>query len=238
MSISTHKPVKSLRAARQPRRTRNGRGASVANINNYKGNEMVMFKQIVPPRVMTRLKYLVNRTLVNAGFGTASIQLNANGLFDVDPTLGSPSVAGFTELSQLYSRNRVYAVRSRCTFVNRESYPVIANIGFESVFITANTKTLNQFENVNNKTIILPASGRLSSTLEIRKTALDIVGDEQVYTDFGYCGTSVANPTSLFYASAAVDATYLATVFTANGVAVRWELEFDVEFYERKILTA
>jgi hypothetical protein len=237
METKLNPKAKPLRATRQTRRLRNPDGVSITTEKRFENRKLVLFKNIVPDRVMTRLKYLVNRTLVNNGINTATIQLRANGMFDVDPSLASPSVLGFPELSALYGKNKVYAVNQKCTFCNRETNPVMVCLGFDTN--PYSNKLLANFENANSKVVMLPAGpSAVPKTLQIRRTAEQVIGDETVLTDAGYSGTSLANPSFLWYCSIAGDLSYLGSVFTLQGVAVSYEIEFDVEFYERKNLSA
>lgn len=56
-------------------------------------------------------------------------------------------------------------------------------------------------------------------------------------TDLNYVGSGGSNPVTLWYVSCACSAEPLGAVF-ATGVAVRWELLFDVEFFNRNGLLA
>jgi hypothetical protein len=194
-------------------------------------------KDIVPEKVVTKLKYIVNRSLTNVGINTASIQLRANGMYDIDPAIASTATPGFNEWGNFFRRNRVLKVHSKITFCNREVFPVICNLGMEPVSFGAGAKTIAYYAGSNQITDMLGANSNVVVKLQMTKDAEQVVGDATVWTDINYTGTTGANPSSLFYVSASVDASYLGAVFTALGVGIRWETEFEVEFFERSSLT-
>jgi len=205
--------------------------------NKYKStsDQIVFFKNIVPQRVVTRLKYLYTGFLMNNGFNAASVQLRANGIFDIDPALASAKVTGFDEWITFFTRYRVLKVKSSCIFSNRENFPILVNLGIEPTFFSPNSKNLVYFENANNKTWLL-SNGSSGGTkkLVINKTAQEIYGDPAVYEDLIYIGTPTTNPSGLFYTSAAIDCSTAGTVMIAGGATIRWEVEVDCEFFERR----
>ncbi len=195
---------------------------------------VVRVHDIMPPRILTTLKYLVGRQLVNNGGTTASIQLNANGIFDVDPAVASTSVAGFTEFMGFYRRFRVLKVRSVCTFINNESFPLVINLGFEPTFYAANGKTIGFYEGSHQKTKLVPRTQTAAGiTLSMTKTGIEVVGDPIVQFELNYTGNSGANPNALWYTSVSVSSANLGLPLTLNGVSIRWETHFFVEFFER-----
>jgi len=194
---------------------------------------VVRVKDIMPPRIMTKLKYLVARNLQNAAGLTASIQLNANGVYDVDPSLGSTAVPGFVEFVAFYRRFRVLRVKSVCTFINNEGFPLVINLGFEPAFFAANAKLQTYYEMHGQRTQLIPRTQTARGvTLSMTRDALSVVGDPICQTELNYSGTSGANPTALWYTSISCSSTNVGLPLTANGVTIRWQVEFDVEFFE------
>lgn len=220
------------------------KGRSNANTGTFdthsKGNEtkLILFKDITPPSLVTKLKYIVNRQLSNVGFNTASIQLNANGVYDVDPSLASTAVPGFNEFATLYNKYRVKKVRSTCTFVNREAVPVLVNLGFDRDFYTANTKLITSYESNDQKTALLPANQTGTPvTLSLTRTDAHMIGDLEAEGSANWANFVTGNPASLFYTSISATVSPLGAVF-AVAIVVRWEIEFWVEFYNAKHLVA
>jgi hypothetical protein len=208
------------------------------DLNSFqtRNSRAVFLKDIVPEKVLVKLKYIVNRSLSNAGINTCSIQLRANGMYDLDPALASTATPGFVEWGAFFRRYRVMKVATKCTFCNREVFPVILNLGFEPTLYAANAKTIGFYAGSNQMTELSGANSNVVVKMGMSKNAEQITGDPMVWTDIGYTGTTGTNPGSLFYVSISADASYLGAVFTALGVSVRWETEFEVEFFERSAL--
>jgi len=199
--------------------------------------KMVYFKDILPPSLVTKLKYIVARPLINVGINTASIQLNANGIFDVDPSLGSTAVPGFVEWTALFKKYRVVRVKSTCTFVNRESFPVLINLGFDRIFYSANAKVIGYFAGAMQKRKILQASPGPGVTLSMTQTAMSMIGDLEGESSANWSGDSGANPSNLFHTSIAATCSNIGAVFVL-GLVMEWTCEFDVEFYQPRNLSS
>lgn len=227
-------------------KSNNRRKKGNRNQNNGKALEtqalslkVVRIHNIVPPRVITTLKYIVNGTLNNVGGATASRQMNANGIYDVDPAVASTAVPGFAEWITFYQRYRVLKVRSSCKYSNSEAFAVVVNLGFEPVFYAANAKTQAYYEGSCQKNDLLPVQSRVvGRPLSMTKRTVDVVGDAMALNDLNYTGTSGTNPASLFYTSISATSVTGAFFTVGNGVAIRWEIFFDVEFFERRTLNA
>jgi len=205
----------------------------IGTLKQYRDDRVVFFKDIVPPRIMTRLKFICNRKLNNAGFGSASIQFNANGAYDFDPAVASNQVAGFDELATIWGRYRVFAVKVKCAFVNIDSnIPSIVNIGFDSEPYAANAKLLANFDGPNQATKLTASTGQTPVSMSMRRRAIDVTGDDQVNTSNTWSGTGTSNPVSLWYVSVAADCTSTGSTFTL-GVVIRAEFEIEIEWYER-----
>lgn len=199
---------------------------------------VVRIRDIMPPRIVTTLKYIVNRNLVNIAGTTASMQMNANGLYDVDPALASTAVPGFVEFGAFYQRYKVLKCISKCTFINRETFPVVINLGFEALAFAANGKTISYYEMHNQKTQLVPASQTARGiTLSMAKSAIEVVGDAVTTGSLNFTGSPLANPLALWYTSISASTALIGAGFAA-GIAIRWELEFIAEFYELQLINA
>ena len=82
----------------------------------------------MPSRLRTTLKYNTSGILNNAGVVFANVRLKPTDAYDVDPTLGSTSMPGFTELAAIYRYYRVRACLFKADFSNRESFPLMAYV--------------------------------------------------------------------------------------------------------------
>lgn len=225
--------------SRKPRGTA-GSGVAIVPIGTNANAKLVLFKNIIPPSLVTRLRYIVNRNINNAGIQAASIQLNANGVYDVDPSLASTAVPGFNEFAALYQKYRVLKVKTSCTFVNREAFPILCNLGFDRSFYAANAKVLAFYESENQKTQILPSAQSSvgpSNTLSMSKTSMEMIGDMEGEGSANWANFVNGNPASLYYCSIAISGQNIGAALVL-GAVVRWETEFDVEFYLPKNLNA
>jgi len=211
----------------------NAQDGSIKSLAKYNDNKVIFFKDIVPPRILTRLKFVCNRKLNNAGFGTASIQFNANGIYDFDPAVASNQVSGFDELGTIWGRYRVFAVKAKCTFANMDVVtPSIINLGFDSEPYAANAKLLSNYDGPNQMCQLTTTSGQTTARLAMRRRAIDVTGDAQVNVSNNWSGTTTSNPVALWYVSIAADCTPTGQTYTL-GVAIRFEAEIEVEWYER-----
>jgi hypothetical protein len=229
MSNKQHKNTKKSKKGRQQKSQQTG----TVDLQRMHGPKRLLFiKDIVPNRCVSRLKYLCNRTLTNVGFNTASIQLTANGAFDVDPSLGSPSMPGFATWMTFYQRYRVLRTRTRCTYGNRETFPVMANLGYDLQPYAANTKGVSWYSGKNQADTLLPAvTGGSIKTLSMDRTMVATVGDDSVLDDLNWAGTASTNPNQVTYVTASVSTESSGAVF-ATGVVIRFEHWMDIEFFQ------
>lgn len=219
----------------QDKREESSEGSMI--INPFDNKRVVFFKDIAPSRVFTRMKFLCNRPLNAAGTNVASIQFNANGIFDFDPAVASNKVAGFDQWATFFKRYRVHGVECRTSFIVRDSNtPCVVNVGFETQTYTPNTKGQSNYD--GSLQVSQLAVTNYPVKLRLKKTALQVVGDINVQTAQGYSGSTAANPVSLWYVSVAADCSQNtgATVFV-NGVTCRMQFYIDVEWYERQNLS-
>jgi hypothetical protein len=232
--------MSNIKKAKGKRKNKKNGGASFSQTSANKfgkaNQKMVLFKDIVPPSVIVRLKYIVNRSLNNAGLNTASIQLRANGLYDVDPALASTPVPGFVEWMTMFQKYRVLKVNSKCIYISRDSgLNPIVNMGMGNTFHAANAKTIGYFEGSDQKTTMVSSTASNGRSLSMTRTTTYIVGDEEALAEEQYCGTNATNPVNLWFVSIAADVSYIGAAFV-NGVSIRWETEFFAEFYLRRNL--
>jgi len=233
---NTNKPRNRRARRRRPQKgsKTNGQEIDVMSYDGLKTNKMTFFKDIIPARVFTRLKFIANRRLLNAIGSSGSIQFNANGAFDFDPAVASNAVAGFPEWSNFFQRYRVHGVRVKCRFIAATGQVAICNIGFEDVVYAANAKGQNDFDGPNQLTSL--SNPQNFCELDMYRNALQVVGDAVPYTEANYTGTAAANPVALWYVSVAAD-TVTAGLGTCD-VAIRAEFWIDTEFWERYAISS
>jgi hypothetical protein len=223
---------------KKPNLRKDNRDRSI-NPNFVPSLRVVRLRDIMPPRIMTTMKYVSARNLVNAAGVTASMQFNANGIYDIDPSVASTAIPGFNEFIGFYNRYKVHRVKSTCVFINNEAFPILVNMGFEPTPFAANAKTQGYYEMHNQKTALVPRTQTAAGIkLFMIKRGIDVVGDPVVFGSLGYTGARASNPTSLWFVSVSCSTTNTGLPLTAAGITLRWELEFDVEWFETVALNA
>jgi hypothetical protein len=75
---------------------------------------------IVPARLRTRLSFFKHYLAGNVGTTSTVVRFVPTNCFDVDPTLGSTAMSGFSELAALYELYRTFSSRMTVNFVNLE----------------------------------------------------------------------------------------------------------------------
>jgi len=75
---------------------------------------------ITPPQLIVKLRYKVKQQLVNVGGALASHSYNLNGVYDVDPSVGSTATPGFAEWMTLYGSYQVINTKVDLTICNLE----------------------------------------------------------------------------------------------------------------------
>jgi len=77
----------------------------------------------MPPRMRTTLCFSANTAINNVGASTANIRYTPTFVYDIDPTLGSTSAPGFTELVGLYRFYRTDSAKVEVNFANNDAFP-------------------------------------------------------------------------------------------------------------------
>ena len=91
------------------------RGLPLRSIGRYSRSDM----SGVPSKMFVKLRYAQLLTSTAAGVNDQDFRLNS--LFDPDAEGAGQQPQGFDELSALYTRYRVYACKTRVTYVNNDS---------------------------------------------------------------------------------------------------------------------
>jgi hypothetical protein len=75
-------------------------------------------RSFMPDQFRTELKFTTTRTLNLTVPGTGLVYFNPSGAFDVDPVIGSPTMAGYDQFASFYNQYRVLASRIRIIYTN------------------------------------------------------------------------------------------------------------------------
>lgn len=182
-----------------------------------KNRNMLLYKHLgtmVPPEFETELKYIVQYLFGAPGANLDSLRFT-NNAYDVDPTLGSTAMAGFSEFAGFYQRFRTMGIGYRIGLINKEAFPVSIIHGVSAVSIASGSLGMNYGENPNFSTSILGAATGSSTMIVQRKVVpiTKIVGSKQPLYDDVYTGSTTS---STLAASGTVWA-YIGA--SANGLA-------------------
>jgi hypothetical protein len=186
--------------------------------------------RICPPRMLVKLGYQTALTIANAASAQATKYYYANGAYDIDPSAGNLTMAGFNQWMAIYGVYRVVKVHYKMTFVNLELFPVRIATGF---FPAASTTFLitqwnsNEHSKEHNTLGPLTGMGRTVVNRSMNMGRLfDIAAAEGDQNQ--YYGTSGTNPVTLGSFNISV-ASFTGANLLANGVGVSFEAEYDLE---------
>lgn len=193
--------------------------SQIINLSRYK---------LCPPRVLVRLGYQNGYVLAHAAGSQTSKAWNANGCFDVDPSLGNLTFDGFDQWMALYGVYRTIRFIAKITAINNESFPVRISTCFFPQFTSSYPLT-----SWNNQRAIehacLGAKGGIDRTVIRREISLaELVGVEAYEGDLQqYYGTTGTNPQSI--ASFNIGIAGFSSTFLTNGVSLALEYEMILE---------
>lgn len=233
MSVKRKSTAKSLRAAR-------ARKSSVKKNSQGYRTGMPMYKsprRIMPNEYDTTLRYIVQGTVGTAAATLSSLRYHSNA-YDVDPSLGSTAMAGFTEFAGFYARFRTLGMTYKFNCCNTEAFPVSIIHGFSSFSIATGSLGMNYGENPLFRTAILgPLTGQCRGTFTGSSTVVRISGTAQALYDDLYTGLTNSStlPTGgtvyCYLGGSAAPA-----VFTAAGVIVNVEVNLHIRFFKPNFL--
>lgn len=168
--------------------------------------------------------------------GASAARFSANGLYDVDPIVGSTTAIGFGELTALYKRFRVLSYHYELSLVNIDTVPLyvyITNTNFDL------GTTLGQYydyaRNAFGKVRVLAVTGKNTMMIRGSLSVRQIFGGNVTGSDQFY-GTDSANPTNLVFLGIAAQSATATPIST--GVSVQLTLTCFAQFFERKALTS
>jgi len=191
---------------------------------------------ICPPTMRVKLKYIVNSIMNRAGTAKGSRTWSCNGLYDVDPLLGSTAIAGFTEWSSLYATNRVISCHVKGHIANLEAFPVLVSEAYVPATVAANAFAPVNYGNKFVKNHLLSAAGGLDRvTLNNKVNMAALFGSTVYWGDLTqFCGTVSTNPQTLL--SYVLGFSSNSPLFV-NGLSLFFEMEFEAEFFNPTTLS-
>lgn len=200
-------------------------------------------RTICPKSVMVRLTYpdtVSVRVPTTSPSGNWTIRGSA---YDPDPSFGTGAVPGFAEWANFYNSFRIHGLGVRGQIANLESTPVmfviVPNGGTR---ITNNTlNEVQLYEYAGNSLAYSSTLGAITGGESVQRVEKfwhydSILGESQWLTDDGYAANVTGNPTTMI--NMLTGYTTLSGANFATGVGTHFDYDMDVEFYNRKLLTA
>ncbi len=225
------------------RRNRNRRVPNGVRVSDLDGKELPIVRLdrwlVAPPRVLVKLRYRVDANLTSAAAVTASKSWNANGVYDVDPAVGSTAAAGFTEWGALYGLNRVIKCTVRGHIVCQEAFALVCGYGFVPQVIGAGSFTNAYYGNKNCSEFIMGGTAGMNRHEFVRAIEItDLFGEKATIGDQShFYGTGASNPITIGQFCLGIHSPSGTPLTGAGGIYYSLQFDFVVEFAQQLALT-
>jgi len=188
-----------------------------------------------PDKTVVHLRYPILKQLSSPASSQGAVRFITNGVYDVDPTLGSTSTPYFAEWMAMYSYYRVLNYKLEINVTSLEFVPV--NVYIVHSNTDPGTTGINYLQYANasyNKiTSLASASAQHSKRITTSLSPLKLVGDRAVRTEQNFWGSSSSNPVDLTYIGIGAS---ISVGSLNSGISIDGFIEFKVEFFDRKNL--
>jgi len=198
-------------------------------------NARITGMRIMPNELDTRLVFPWIGTITTVASQWSTKRFTPNGVWDVDPNVGSTATPGLSELAAFYTYYRVVSYTYRVRLQNLEVFPVhfyVVNQNTDPG--TVGNTYLALSSNAFGKKGLLPSTSTARGGLcrgHIRVS--NLVGTPAVEYEDNFRGLSAsANPVDLIWFAIGVDSGPT-NLLTANGVVAQVEIEMMIRFYDR-----
>jgi len=173
------------------------------------------------------------------GGSEASLRYRPTGAYDVDPTLGSTATPGFAEYAGFYSSYRVVSSKAKFAFTQNGSSPLVAisvplnaDPGAAPVFATIAAWASNPYQ----KHKAIPPVGAPTSVLISTMSTEKIYGSKMVYFDDNFSSPVNTVPVNNWWWAIGIICSPVAAVATNINTVI--DIDMDVEFFDRRVLTS
>lgn len=183
-------------------------------------------------RLRVTLRYSQFVTISNPGSVQCNRRLNPTYCYDVDPLLGSTSMPGFNEYANIYRFYRLRSSSLTCNFSNVETFPVmvyITPINYDPGANATPTEFLTG-SMLCRKKVLGPLTGEGTGTVSssISTNVLTGIKDVQVADSYTAPTSGASTPANSWYWAFGS----IGTAVGVSGVAVNFNLECTIEFFE------
>jgi hypothetical protein len=191
---------------------------------------------ILPDRYFTRLRYWTNASTNLSATPIQGLRMTPTNAYDVNPALGSTSMAGFAELAALYGQYRVTCSRIKIQLVNPST-----SIPIEAIIIPLNydpgaspsTATVVAWkENPYSKSKMTPLVGGPATTLICDMSTEKINGSKMVYFDDSFAALVTTGPVNNWFWGIG----FAAPAVIATLVYFDLTVDLGIEFFGRRPL--
>lgn len=215
----------------RPKRSEKTRGDAV-----YMEREVNM-GMVQADRMRVLLSYPLMSTLTNVSNSFVARRWTPNGLYDIDPTLGSTSMPGFTEYSSLYGFYVVLRYRYKIRISNAEAFPVVVYVTNSTVDpTTSGTYMLDYSTQKYGSRCILSAKGGNDSKMFSGLIEISRLVGEDISKDSAYRTPVTSNPSDIVYLGLGLNAG--SNDFTSAGCIFDLRIISEGHFFDRKLLTS
>jgi hypothetical protein len=188
-----------------------------------------------PPRLRTQLRFRKSVGISNNGFAAANLRFSPTFAYDIDPSVGSTAMPGFTEYGGIYRFYRVTMSKIVCSISNREAFPILAYIAAVNADPGVNYSSAVAGQYMANfwsrKKMLGAISGNAQGRLGMGLTVSDFGGASNLGVLDTYVGsTGGASPTNNVWWTVGVvsDTANLTTL----GAYFEIDIEVELEFFE------
>lgn len=185
------------------------------------------------PRLRASLRFHKWLNINNAGLQAANVRFEPTYAYDVDPTVASTAMPGFTEYGAIYLQYRVRAARIKCMFSNTEAFTMTCYVTPVNTDPGANyiASTAQQYESsrLSKSECIGPLTGNGICDLQDYQSTAGFGGARDTQTADLYCGSTAGSaPNNNWYWT--VGCVSLNNLIT--GVNCNVVIDIEVEFFE------
>jgi len=163
-----------------------------------------------------------------------NVRFTPSYLYDIDPTLGSTAMPGFSEMMGFYRFYRFRKCKWSVKAVNQEAFPVtvaVVPVNFDPTVNSASYQ--NYFSNLASKRVLVGSIGCPTEKMSGSFTLGDFGGStEQSPPPLdAYCGTGTSTPGNNLWLFIGFSSP-TGQVSTAAGCAVSLALEIEADYFE------
>lgn len=187
--------------------------------------------QYMPPRFQTTLRFTASNIVSNSLNTYANFRYEPTYAYDIDPSLGSTVMPGFSEFMLMYRQYRVNWFKATCRFSSREAFPTMAYlcpVNFDPSVNTANYQNYLSSRSARIKPLgSLTGNGACTVSLP-RVSVASFAGARQNQSDDGTVGSSTSAPANNIWVIIGLTGTANLT----NGAYFLVTIDIDLDFME------